>query len=101
MVITRSKARSKQTLNRVASAWTNPPGPASASNLNIPQQPSEEGGVSSSTQDPGGHLTISLAAGNERQPAVRKYLVDCLSGSTTFFRSKIKHNWKNLFFHKY
>ena len=80
MVITRTKARSKQTLDCVASAWTNPPGSASASNLNIPQQPSDEGGVSSSTQDPGGHLTTtSLAAGNKRQPAVRKYLVDCLS----------------------
>ena len=36
-------------------------------------------GVSSSTQDPGGHLTTSLATGNEREPAICKCREDCLS----------------------
>ena len=44
----------------------------SASNWNITQQPSNEEGVSRSTQDPGGRLTSSLAARNERQSAVGK-----------------------------
>ena len=57
----------------------NRPESTSDSNQNIPQQPSHEEGVSSNTQDPGGRLTTSLAAGNERQPAVRKCRVDCLS----------------------
>ena len=79
MEISRTKARSKQTLDRVAFTWTSLPGSASDSDLNIPQRPSDKGGVSSNTQDPGDHLTTSLAAGNKRQPAVCKYLVDCLS----------------------
>ena len=103
MLITRSKARSRQTLDRVAFLQANPPGSASASNQNIPQQPSHEGGISSSTQDPGGRLTTSLAMGNERQLAVPQMLCRLfeLSRSITFFRSKTKHNRKNLFFHKH
>ena len=61
MVITRSKARSRQTLDRVATPWADPHESASASNQNIPQQLSHEGGVSSSTQDPECRLTPSLA----------------------------------------
>ena len=57
----------------------NPPGSATALNQKILQKPSHEGSVSSSTHDPGGHLTTSLAARNERQPAVRKCHTDCLS----------------------
>ena len=57
----------------------NLPGSGSASYQNIPQQPSHKGDVSSSTQDPGGHLTTSLIVGNERQPAVCKCHVECLS----------------------
>ena len=63
----------------MTSPRANPPGSALATNQNIPQQLSHEGGVSISVQDPGGRLTTSLAAGNERQPAVRKCRVDCLS----------------------
>ena len=79
MVITRSKARSRQTLDCLASPRANTPGSASASNQNILQQPFHEWCVSSSTQDPGSHLTTSLAVGNEREPAIRKCRVDCLS----------------------
>ena len=79
MVITRSKARCKQTLDCVASHRANPLGSTSTSNQNIPQQPCNKGAVSSSTQDPGGHLTTSLAAGNDRQPAICKCHVDCLN----------------------
>ena len=76
MVTVRSKTKSRQTL---ASPWVNLPESVSASNQNIPQQPSHEGDVSSSTQDPGGHLTTSLTARNDLQPAVRKCRADCLS----------------------
>ena len=76
MVITRSKARSRQTLNCVPSPGTNTPRSVSASNQNIPPQPPHEGGAGSSTQDPGVHLTIALAALNERQLAVLKCCVD-------------------------
>ena len=79
MVITRSKVRSRQTQDCVASPRANPSGSASASNKNIPQQHFQEEGVTSITQDPGGRLTTSLAAGNERQPAVRKSRTDVLS----------------------
>ena len=68
--ITRSKVKSEQTLDHVASPRANPPGSASASNKNITQQLSHEGSVSSNTQDPEGHLTTSFTAGNERQPEV-------------------------------
>ena len=73
MDITRSKAMLRQTLNRVASLRGNTPGSALASNQNIPQQPSHERSVSSSTQDLGGYLTNSLAPGSERKSAVRIY----------------------------
>ena len=63
----------------MASPRANPPGSALATNQNIPQQLSHEGGVSISVQDPGGRLATSLAAGNERQPEVRKCRIDCLS----------------------
>ena len=56
----------------MTSPRANPPGSASVSNHNIPQQPSQEGGVSSSTQDPGGRLTTCLST-------VCKCHVDCLS----------------------
>ena len=69
---------SRQTLDCVVFPWADPPGSALAANQNIPQQPSLEGGVSSSTQDPGGCLITSVVAGNERQPAVSK-CADCLS----------------------
>ena len=103
MVIIRSKARPRQTLDCVASPRANPLGSASASNQNIPQQSSHEGGVSSSTLDPGSCLTASLAVGNERQPAVRKYRVDCSScpDLSSPSEKKIKHNWKNVFFRKH
>ena len=89
MVITRSKIKSRQTRD---SPRHNPPGPVSASNQNIPQQPFQEGGVSSSTQDPGGCLTTSLAAGNERQPAVRKSRGDCLSCTDLSSSLEVKSN---------
>ena len=73
MDITRSNAMPRQALDLVASLWGNTPGSALASNQNIPQQPSHERSVSSSTQDLGGHLTNSLAGGNERKSAVRIY----------------------------
>ena len=76
MVITRSKARSRQTLDCVASPRTNTPRSISASNQNIPPQPPYEGGAGSSTQDPGVHLTTALAALNARQLAVLKCCVD-------------------------
>ena len=79
MVITRSKARSQQILDHVASPWANPLWSASASNQNIPEQLSQEDSVISSTQDPAGCLTTSLAAGNHWQQAVRKCCIDCLS----------------------
>ena len=79
MVITRCKARSRQILDCEASPWANPSASASAWNQNTPQQLSQERGVSSSTQDPGGRLTTSLAAGNKRQPGVHKCREDCLS----------------------
>ena len=79
MVITRSKARFKETVDCVDSPRANLPGSAQASFPNIPQQPSHEGGVSSSTQDPSGRLTTPLVAGNEKQPAVCKCHADCLS----------------------
>ena len=79
MVITRSKARSGQPPDLVASPRANPPRPASVLNLSIPQQPSNEGGVMDSIQENGGHLATPLAVGNERQPAVRKCRSDCLS----------------------
>ena len=78
MVITRSKAKSRETLDCVASSRANPPRSASASNQNIPQA-SHGGGVSSSVQDPGGCLTNFLIAGNERQSVVCKCAVGCLS----------------------
>ena len=99
MVITRSKARSRQILDCVASPGANPSGPTSVSNQNIPQQLSHEGD-SSSTQDPGGCLTTSLAAGNKGSWQMLYRLFE-LSRSITFFRSKIKHNRKNFFFHKH
>ena len=70
MAITRSKARSRQSLNHVASPRANSHGSASASNQNIPQQPSHKGDVSISTQNPGGCLTKPLASGNEKQAAI-------------------------------
>ena len=79
MVITRSKTRFKQTLDRAASPRANPPGSASALNQSIPQQPSHEEGVGSSTQDLAGCLTTSLTAGSERHSAVRKCRAYCLS----------------------
>ena len=79
MVITRSKARSRQTVDRVSSSGLIPPGSASASDWNIPQQPFDEVDVGSSTQDHGGCLTTSLAVGNERKLAVPRCRIDCLS----------------------
>ena len=87
-------------MDRVASHQANPPGSAWASNQNIPQQPSHEGWVSISIQGLWGRLTTSLAAGNEKEQAFRKGSFE-LPGSITFFRSKIKHNRKNLFFHEH
>lgn len=55
---------------------SNTPRSVSASNQNISQQSPHEGGAGSSTQDPGGHLTTALAAGNEKQLAVRKCRAD-------------------------
>ena len=79
MVIPRSKARSQQALDHVASPWANPPSSVSASNQNIPQELSHKRGVISSTQDPAGCLTTCLAAGSDRQLAGRKCYIDCLS----------------------
>ena len=76
----------------MASARANPPGSASASNQNIPQQHSHEGGFSSSTQDPGGCLTSSLAEGNGRQPAVRNCRVDYLSCPDLSLSLEVKSN---------
>ena len=97
MVITRSKIRSRQTRD---SPRHNPPGPASASNQNIPQQPFQEGGVSSSTQDPGDRLTTSLAAEHERQPVVRKYRGDCFScpDLSSFLEVKSNITWRTYSF---
>ena len=78
MDITRSNAMPRQTLDSVASLWGNTPASALASNQNIPQQSSHERCVSSSTQDLGGHLTNSLAAGNKRKFAVRIYQANYL-----------------------
>ena len=76
--------------------WSSPranlPGSASASNQNILQKPSHEGSVSSSTHDPGGHLATSLAARNERQPAVRKCHIDCLSCLDLLHSLEVKSN---------
>ena len=49
-------------------------------------------GVSSSTQDPGGRLTTFLAVRNERQPAVRKCRVDCLSCPNLSRSLEVKSN---------
>ena len=76
MVITRSKARSRQTLDCVASPWSNTPRSVSTSSQNIPQQSRHEGGAGSNTQDLRGHLTTALATGNERQLAVLKCRAD-------------------------
>ena len=61
-------------------------------NQNILKQPSHEGGVSSSTQDPGGCLATSLAAGNERQPAVCKCRADCLNCTDLSRSLEVKSN---------
>ena len=79
MVIPRSKARSQQTLDHVECPWANPLSSVSASNQNIPQELSHKRGVISSTQDPAGCVTTSLAAGKDRQLAVCKCRVNCLS----------------------
>ena len=79
MAIPRSKARSQQTLDHVEYPCTNPFSSVSASNQNIPQELSHKRGVISSTQDPAGCLTTSLAAGKDSQLAVCKCHIDCLS----------------------
>ena len=92
MVITRSKARSQQTLDHVASPLANLPWSASASNQNIPEELSHEGNVINSTQDPAGCLTTSVAAGNDRQRAVRKCCTDCLSCLDRSLSLEVKSN---------
>ena len=69
MDITGSKTTPRQTLDRVASLRGNTLGSALASYQNIPQQPSHEMGVSSSTQDLGGHLLILWQLRNMRKMA--------------------------------
>ena len=92
MVIIRSKARTKQTLDLVVPPRLITSGSVSASNQNIPQQPSHEGVVSSSTQGPGTCLTTSLAAWNERQPAVRICRVVCLNCPDLSSSLEVKSN---------
>ena len=92
MVITRSKARSRQTLDCVTLPQANPAVSASTSNQNIPEQSSHKVGVSSSAQDPGGCLTTSLVAGNERQPAVCKCRADCLNCPDLSHSLEVKSN---------
>ena len=62
-VLTRSKVRSRQPLATVASPRANPPGRASASSSELPQQSSNEGGVNCSNRIVGG-CSSTLAAGN-------------------------------------
>ena len=90
MVITRSKARSGQPPDLVASPRANPPRSASVLDSNLPQQPSLEGGVDVNTQELGGRLVNPLAAGKERQPAVRKCRADCLSCPDTIRSQCVK-----------
>ena len=71
----------------MASPRANPPRSTSVLDSNLPQQPSLEGGVNTNTQELGGRLVNPLAAGKERQPAVRKCRADCLSCPDTV-RSK-------------
>ena len=56
-----------------------PPGRVSSLTSGISQQLSSERGVNPSLQAVGGSLALSLAAGNERPPAVHKCRSDCLT----------------------
>ncbi len=79
-IITRSQAGSRQPLDPAASSRANPPGRVSTSRSELPQQPSSEGDVRRNNRTLGGRPS-SLAAGNERPPAVRVRTCrsDCLS----------------------
>ena len=82
---TRSQARSRQTLDRVASPGANPPRMVSSQTSGIPQQSSSEGGVERNstvcTGIVGGNSVTSSAAGNERPRTVRRCRSDCQSCS--------------------
>ena len=77
-MITRSQARSRQTLDQAAFPRANPPGQVSQLPTLVSQQSSNEGGVRRSQRTVGGG-TSTLAGGNERPPATRTCRSDCLS----------------------
>ena len=83
MVITRSQARSRQPLDRIASPGADPPRLVSSQTSGIPQQSSSEGGVERDsavcTGVVGGYSVTSSAAGNERPRTVRRCRSDCQS----------------------
>ena len=90
-VITRSQAGSRQPLDPAASSRANPPGRVSTSQSERPQQPSSEGDVRRNNRTCGGRPS-SLAAGNERPPAVRVRTCrsDCLSCPALIREKEIK-----------
>ena len=77
---TRSKARPEQSSGQAASSRANPPGRVSNSSPELPQQSSNEGGVSRKNRTRGGRPS-SLAAGNERPQSdhTRKCRSDCMT----------------------
>ena len=79
MPTTRSQALFGQPLDRAASSRAHLPGRVSSLTSGISQQLSSERGVNPSLQAVGGSLALSLAAGNERPPAVHKCRSDCLT----------------------
>ena len=91
-VLTRSKARSRHSLTAVASSRANPPGKASASTSEHPQQPSSEGGVNLRDRTFGGRPSMPLAAGNERSLAARTCRADCLSCPALIREKNFKSN---------
>ena len=79
-ILSKFEAGSGQPPDPVASSRVGTPGRVSSSPSERPQQqPSEQGGVSRNIREVGGVPASSLAAGNERPPAIRNCRADCKS----------------------
>ena len=87
MVITRSKVRSRQTLDRLVSS-----GLIRRGLLQLQIRSFLNNLFSSRSMHPGSRLTASLAVGNERQPPVRKCCVHCLSFPDLSHSLQVKSN---------
>ena len=74
-VLARSQVSARQPVAHTVSSRASPPGWASASSSELPQQLSLEGGVSCSDREFGGRPSTL----NERPPAVRTCRADCLT----------------------